>query len=154
MVKRLTLPILASALILATAAFSSAHAARFLRGGHIGHSAGHGPRFGQRHYFGQRRAIVRHPVHWRHGSHGVHWRYGSHAVHWRHGSHGVHWRHGSGGGTVYLDGGSEAYPVTGAAATCPGNCLGKEYLQDGSVRFYDRCTQESAVAVPGPAPRG
>jgi hypothetical protein len=82
-----------------------------------------------------------------------------HPVHWRHGSHGWHWRHGSHGGTVYIDGGyvpvggGETYPVTGAAATCS-NCLGKEYLQDGSVRFFDRCTQESAVAVPAPAPRG
>jgi hypothetical protein len=27
-------------------------------------------------------------------------------------------------------------------------------LQDGSVRFFDRCTQESAIAVPAPTPRG
>ena|SRR5215471_12104523 len=149
MFKRLTLPILASALIFTTAAVSTASAGHFVRGGHGGHgghvSHGH---FSQRHYFGQRRVIVRRPVHWRFASHGSHW---------RHGSHGWHWRHGSHGGTVYLDGGSvaEPYPVVaGAAATCPGNCLGKEYLQDGSVRFFDRCTQESAIAVPGQAPRG
>jgi hypothetical protein len=35
-------------------------------------------------------------------------------------------------------------------ATCPANCLGKEYLQDGSVRFFDRCTQESAITAAAP----
>jgi hypothetical protein len=151
MFKRLALPALASALVLATAAFSSASAVHWNRGGHISRSVSHGHHYGQRHYFGQRR-VVRRPVHWRFASNG----------HWRHGSHGWHWRHGSHGGTVYLDGGyapvygGETYPVTGAAATCPGNCLGKEYLQDGTVRFFDRCTQESAIAVPAPvpAPRG
>ena len=137
MLKRLTLPVLASALILATAASSSASAGHYARG------FSRGSHYSQRHYFGQRRVIHR-PVHWRYAS-----------------SHRWHWRHGSHGGTVYLGGGyvpvyggDQPYPVTGAAATCPGNCLGKEYLQDGSVRFFDRCTQESAVAVPAPAPRG
>jgi hypothetical protein len=58
-----------------------------------------------------------------------------------------------GGGYVPFYSGETA-PIADAAATCPGNCLGKEYLQDGSVRFFDRCTQESAIAVPDPAPRG
>jgi hypothetical protein len=138
MFKRLTLPILASALIFTTAAVSSASAGHFIRGGHVSHAS----RFGQRHYFGQRRVIVRRPVHWRFGSHG--W-------HWRHGSHGGRVYYGGGYQPVYT---GERYAVTGGAATCPGNCLGKEYLQDGSVRFFDRCTQESAIAVPAPAPRG
>jgi hypothetical protein len=146
MFKHLTLPVLASALIFTNAAVSSASAGHFVRGGRGGHvSHGH---FSQRHYFGQRQ-VVRRPVHWRFASHGGHW---------RHGSHGWHWRHGSHGGTVYLDGGyvegGVTYPVAGAAPACPGNCLGKEYLQDGSVRFFDRCTQESAIAVPAPTPRG
>jgi hypothetical protein len=142
MLKRLTLPVLVSALTLAAAAFSSASAGHYGHGSHFSRGAGPAGRYSQRHYFGQRR-VVRRPVHWRHASHG-----------W-------HWRHGSRGGTVYLGGsyvpvysGEQPYPVTGAAATCPGNCLGKEYLQDGSVRFFDRCTQESAIAVPAPAPRG
>jgi hypothetical protein len=77
-------------------------------------------------------------------------------VHWRHGSHGWHWRHGSHGGTVYLGGGYTPVYSGEPAGTCPGNCLGKEYLQDGSVRFFDRCTQESAIAIPAQAqaPRG
>jgi hypothetical protein len=148
MFKRFALPALASALVLAAAGFSSASAGHF-RGGHFSRGASHTHHYSQRHYFGQRRVVHR-PVHWRFASHGGHW---------RHGSHGWHWRHASHGGTVYLDGGyvpvggGEPYPVTGAAPAC-GNCLGKEYLQDGSVRFFDRCTQESAIAVPAPSPRG
>src|SRR5215469_4437336 len=113
MFKRLTLPVLASALTLATAAFSSASAGHY-RGFHFSRGAGPASHYTQRHYFGQRR-VVRRPVHWRYAS-----------------SHRWHWRHGSHGGTVYLGGGyvpvyggDQSYPVTGAAATCPGNCLGK-----------------------------
>jgi hypothetical protein len=128
MFKRLTLPVLASALVLATAAFSLA-------------SAGHRPIVHRPH------SPVLHQPHHPH-----------HPVHWRFASHGWHWRHGSHGRTVYLDGGyvegGEAYPATGAAATCPASCLGKEYLENGSVRFFDRCTKESAIAVPALAPRG
>ncbi len=145
MLKRLALPVLASALVLASAALTSASAGHFggrggggfhggFRGGHFGHSHfGHGNRFGGHHFFGQRRFVVRHWGHWHN--------------HWR-GGVGYY---GAGYAPVY---GSDAYPVAAAPATCPGNCLGKEYLEDGSVRFFDRCSKESAIGAPAGAPRG
>jgi hypothetical protein len=137
MLKHLTLTALASALVLAIPAVTPA----LSRGAHYGHARnfGHGNRghqhFATRGYFGHRLRTVRVPDHHHH-----HW-------HWRHGSHGRYGFYGDAG---------PAYGVDTAAApggTC--NCLFKEYLRDGSVVFTDRCTKESAIAVPLPStPRG
>jgi hypothetical protein len=76
-----------------------------------------------------------------------------HPPHWWHHHHGSHgWAYG----TDY-DGGYAAVGDAGAApvGTCPGNCLSKSYLEDGTVVFNDRCTHESATAAPlNASPRG
>ncbi len=106
------------------------------------------------------------PIHWRYGSR-PHSRYSSNP-HWRHASHsrfmsnphgryGSHWRLFSHRryGSVW------GYPVpvpvpagvgvaTYAAPVSGCTCLIKEYLEDGSVRFTDTCTQEFAVSPPPP----
>ncbi len=133
MLKRLFLTALAAVAVLATAALTpaSAHGGR---GGGFSHGGGH---FGHARYFGNRFAHFHH-------EHGHRWNW-----HWRHGSRG--WGHG----TVYYGGyGGDNYAATPVAASCPGNCLAKEYLPNGMVVFTDRCTNESAAAPTQPQPRG
>ena len=76
-----------------------------------------------------------------------------HGHRWGH-YHGGRWHYGY-GGTVIVDGGypvyGGSYAVTGTAPAPSCSCLAKDYLQDGSVRFVDRCTNEAAI---NPAPRG
>jgi hypothetical protein len=118
MFKRLSLTALAAVAVIASAALSPAFA------GHGGHGGGH--------FYGHQRFARFHFNH-----HHVHYHP---RWHW-------HWRHGSyGGGYGYggYDGGTVATPVS----SCPSNCLGKEYRDDGSVIFFDRCTNESAIAGP------
>jgi hypothetical protein len=55
-------------------------------------------------------------------------------------------------GPVYYEGAGPA-PLLAPAAAPSCTCLGKEYLADGSVRFFDSCTKESAVGEPAPEPR-
>jgi hypothetical protein len=136
MLKHLTLTALASVLVLAIPAVTPASA----RGAHYGHarSFGHAnrghQRFATRGYFGHRLRVVHH-------NHHYHW------WHWRHGSHGGYGFYGE-TAPVYA-------PETAAAPAGTCNCLFKEYLQDGSVVFTDRCTKESAIAAPLPSnPRG
>ena len=43
-----------------------------------------------------------------------------------------------------------AYATSAPVATCPSNCLAKQYLHDGRVLFTDQCTNESATAPAGP----
>ena len=56
-------------------------------------------------------------------------------------------------GPVFVDQGyvAPAYVASAPApvATCPANCLAKQYLQDGSVLFTDQCTNENATAPAG-----
>jgi hypothetical protein len=134
MLKHLTLTALASVLVLAIPAVTPASARGGARFGHA-RSFGHGNRghqhFATRGYFGHRLRVVNHHHNW----------------HWRHGSHGGYGFYGD-AGPVY----GAATPVA-PAGTC--NCLFKEYLQNGSVVFTDRCTKESAIAAPLPSnPRG
>ena len=134
MLKLLSLTAVASAALLAAASFSPASA---------GHYFGHGGRhFGGTHYYGGHRFAHFGGRHY--GNHFGH----RHAGHWRH-CHGFHcrWRWGVYGWGFYDEGPAE--DVTPAQAPAPAcTCLSKEYLDDGSVRFFDRCTKESAITQP------
>jgi hypothetical protein len=145
MLKHLTLTALAAAAILAATAISPASAGRF--------GGGHGFRYGSGHHGGQH--FSSHFNGQRYGGHhfgGRHFgphHFGHRWAHWH-----QHWRFGPRGWAWYDDG--AGYVVAGYAAAgappAPCTCLAKEYLEDGSVRFFDRCTKETAVGAP--APRG
>ncbi|MGO8954435.1 MAG: hypothetical protein ACLPWS_15115 [Rhodomicrobium sp.] len=150
MLKHLTISALATAAILAAAAISPASAGRFggghgfrYGGGHHGgqHFGGHfnGHRFGGQRYGGRFGGRHFGPHHF--GHHWAHWH-----QHWRFGPRGWAWYDE---GAVYVDGG---YAAAAGAPPAPCTCLGKEYMEDGSVRFFDRCTKETAIGAP--APRG
>ncbi len=104
--------------------------------------------------------------HWAFHRYGYHWGY-RHFYRWNYGWYRPHWwryrwisYH-----RPYLYGavgaGVAAAPISAAVqrpmaqpvqqAQAPGNCLVKQYLQNGSVVFQDICTQETAVA---PTPGG
>lgn len=136
MLKLLSLATLASAVVLTTAAITPASAMR-MGGGGGGryHFSNHfnGSRFsGRSHYFGHRYGHYQH----------------FHHFGWRHG-------YGWGYGVPVAVGvaGVAAYEASGPAPVC--TCLTKDYLDDGTVRFTDTCTRETAIAMPagGPAPR-
>lgn len=168
MLKRLALSALVSAAVLATAAFSPASAGHW---GGRGGGGGGGHHFGGGHFAHFNRGG--HPGGFRYFHRGGHpghfafhrpgrfeghrpWRFAHwHNWHNRHHCHGYHcrWRYGFDGWGYYdegpgYDGGYNpvTYGATGQAPTC--NCLGKDYLEDGTVRFFDRCTNESAVGAP------
>lgn len=145
MFKRITLAALASTAILTSAALSPASAGHPVMGG-MHHPGG---------FFGPHMRVggMSHPGgfdhqrwnHWPRGpiAHGPF----PHHPHWH-----WHWRHGV-YGPVFVDQGyvAPAYATSAPApvATCPSNCLAKQYLQDGSVLFTDQCTNESATAPAG-----
>ena len=141
MLKLLSVTALASAIVLSTAAITpvsaGGHGSMMGGGGHYNFSAHryggrmsvhHGPR-----YIGRLR-VVGHPHHPPYHHH----------FHWRHGSY---W----GVGVPVAAVGVAAYAASGPASVC--TCLVKDYLDDGSVRFTDTCTKESAIGMaPEPAP--
>ncbi len=147
MLKRITLAALASAAILSSAALSPASAGHPVMGGMHRPGGFFGPRMpvgGMSHPGGFHPGGLRGP-HWPHGPvahvpfpHHPHW-------HWR-------WHHGVYGPVIVDEGYVAPAYVTSApapVATCPTNCLTKQYLQDGSVVFTDQCTSESATAPAG-----
>jgi len=148
MFKRFTLAALASTAVLSLAALSPASAFQHPQAGGLHQSGG----FFRPHVPGG----MSHPgsfghQQWRHWPHGpiAHLPF-PHHPHWH-----WHWRHGY--GQVILEPGySESYAAPAyissapaPVATCPVNCLRKQYLQDGSVLFTDQCTNESASAPAG-----
>jgi hypothetical protein len=160
MFKRITLAAFASTAILSLAAISPASAQHHpgTGGMHLGGSGMHHPGgFGGFHPGGF------HPGGFHPGGHhpggfhpgGFH-PGGFHPHHprwWR-----WHWRHYPYSQVFVEPGYSTSYvaptyttSAPTAVATCPSNCLKKQYLEDGSVVFTDQCTNESATA---PAPAG
>ena len=132
MLKLFTATALASALVLSSAAIAPVSAG--------GHGGSHVSMGGARYHFAGPRHIGRmsvrpgpryigriHPHHHHH-----------HHFHWRHGSY---WAVG-----VPVAVGVAAYAASGPAPVC--TCLTKDYLDDGSVRFTDTCTRESAISMP------
>ena len=130
MLKLLSVAALASAFVLSTATVTSAKP-----GGQGMHNGGFHFQSAPRHFNGPikfHHPIKHHytPVHLGHHHH--------HHFHWRHGSY---WAVGVPVAAV----GVAAYAASGPAPVC--TCLVKDYLDDGSVRFTDTCTKESAISM-------
>ena len=130
MFKRMTLAAFASTAILSLAALSPASAQHHAGGGGMHHPGGGGFHPGGNHSDWWRWRIHHHPRWWR----------------W-------HWRHAPYSQVFVEPGYSTSYvaptyatSAPAAVATCPSNCLKKQYQEDGSVLFYDQCTNESATA--------
>ncbi len=141
MLKFLSLSALTSAVVLATVAITPASAYRF-SGGHYNFHPGH-YRFSGHRNFGPRYGLHR----------DFHPRYSGRWAYWHH-RHDWHWRPGYGWAGYYgaPAEGVVTYPAAAPAPVC--TCLRKDYLDDGAVRFTDTCTQETAISMPAPAPRG
>jgi hypothetical protein len=142
MLKLLSVAALASAFVLSTATVTPVSA-----GGHGGMRMMGGG--GHHNFFAHRQAgrIGRTSVH--HGPRYIGRFRVRHHYHHRH----FHWRHGSywAVGVPVAAVGVAAYAASGPAPVC--TCLVKDYLDDGSVRFTDTCTKESAISMaPEPAP--
>ncbi len=143
MLKFLSLSALASAAVLATVAITPASAYR-IGGGRYNFHPGNHYRFSGHRNFGPRYGLHR----FAHPRYNGRWAYWHNHRHW-------HWRPGYGWAGDYgapVDGGVTYPAAAPAPAVC--TCLRKDYLDDGAVRFTDTCTQETAVAMPAPAPRG
>ena len=133
MFKRITLAALASTAILSFASLSPASAQHHsgMGGMHLGGGGMHHPGGGF-HPGGF------HPGGFHHPHHPRWWRW-----HWRHYPYNPVFVE-PGYSTSYV---APTYATSApAVATCPSNCLKKQYLEDGSVVFTDQCTNESATA--------
>jgi hypothetical protein len=82
--------------------------------------------------------VVLHPDHDHDGPHGWWW--------WHH--HHEHPWIIEQGVPVAVTGPAVAVTGTGTVSPGPCNCLTKTYLNDGSVKFTDVCTRETAIATP------
>jgi len=149
MLKLLSLSALASAAVLAAVAITPASANRIGGGRYSFHPGGHyhalahrnfAPRYGLRRY-----------AHPRNFGRWAYWHHHHHHWHWRWGSYGYAGYYGGGYAPAY---GVASTPVESQAPAPVCTCLRKEYLEDGAVRFTDVCTQETAIAMSAPAPRG
>ena len=145
MFKRMTLATFASTAILSLAALSPASAQHHAGGGGMHHPGGGGFHPGGFHPGGFHPGGF-HPG----GNHSDWWRWRihHHPRWWR-----WHWRHAPYSQVFVEPGYSTSYVAAtyatsapAAVATCPSNCLKKQYQEDGSVLFYDQCTNESATA--------
>ncbi len=136
MLKFLSLSALTSAAVLATVAITPASAYHMNGGRYNFHSGGH-------YRFTGHRNFASHYNFHRTGR----WAYWHHHHNWR-------WRHGYGWAGYYGAPAEAAvtYPAASPAPVC--TCLRKDYLDDGAVRFTDACTQETAISMPAPSPRG
>jgi hypothetical protein len=137
MLKLLTATALASALVLSSTAIAPVSSG--------GHGGSHMSMGGARYHFAPRyngRMTVHHGPRYIGRLHVVgRPHHHHHHFHWRHGSY---WAVG-----VPVAVGVAAYAASSPAPVC--TCLTKDYLDDGSVRFTDTCTRESAISTP-PAP--
>ena len=142
MLKLLSVAALASAFVLSTATVTSAKpGGQAMPGGHGMRGGGFHFQSAPKHFKGP----IKFHQHIKHHYTPVH--LGHH--HHRH----FHWRHGSywAVGVPVAAVGVAAYAASGPAPVC--TCLVKDYLDDGSVRFTDTCTKESAISMaPEPAP--
>jgi len=143
MLKFLSLSALTSAAVLATLAITPASAHRMGGGRYNFHSSGH------YHFSGHRNFAPRYGLH-----RYVHPHYNGRWAYWHNHHHNWRWPHGYGWAGYYgaPAGGVATYAAAAPAPVC--TCLRKDYLDDGSVRFSDTCTQETAISMPVPAPRG